>query len=199
MSGSTTHIDQFILIARGDERAFQHVFRYYTPRLHQFILKIVKKESVAEGVVQHVFLKLWEHREEVALKDNPSSWLFTVAAHLSFNYLKRMSVQQRYIDFVKRAMAEGGNREEVEGIIAFKESRGILYKAIEQLPPQRQNIFKLSRMEGLSHKEIAARLQISPLTVKNQLVAALDYLRKEMKKINTLFIVLLLHANGQFF
>ncbi|MBO9565352.1 MAG: RNA polymerase sigma-70 factor [Niastella sp.] len=199
MSGSVKHIKLFDLIGKGDEIAFQQVFRHYTPRLHPFIFKVVKSEPVAEGIVQQVFLKLWENRVQVASKSDPSAWLFTVAAHLSFNYLKKMSVQQRYIDYVKRTMEEGANTPEAEKILSSKENQGVLYRAIEQLPPQRQYIFKLSRIEGLTHKEIAEKLQISPITVKNQLVAALDFLRKQLQKNDALLLIMLSNLHYQFF
>jgi RNA polymerase sigma-70 factor (family 1) len=183
------HIKLFELVGKGDETAFREIFHYYTPRLNPFIFKIVKSGPVAEGIVQDVFIKLWLHREQVAQKDDPSSWLFTVAANLAFNYLKKVSTQQRYIEYIKSAIAESNDMPEAEHLLISKDNHAALHTAVEKLPPQRQRIFKLSRMEGLSYKEIAEKLDISPFTVKNQLVAALDYIRKYLKKTDAFFII----------
>lgn len=182
LGGSDLNIDLFRSIGDGDDIAFRQVFRYYTPRLYSFTLRIVKSDTVAEGLVQQAFLKLWEQRAQVALKENPSSWLFTVAANLSFNYLKKMSHQQRYIEHVKRRLADPGDVPDAELILSLKDKKGMLYQAIDKMPPQRQYIFKLSRLSGLTHKEIGEKLQISPMTVKNQLVAALHFLRNQLRK-----------------
>jgi RNA polymerase sigma-70 factor (family 1) len=186
---SAKHIELFGLIGKGDETAFRDIFHYYTPRLNPFIFKIVKSGPVAEGIVQDVFMKLWLHREEVAQKEDPSSWLFTVAANLAFNYLKKMSTQQRYIEYVKSVIVENSDISEAEQLLISKDNHAALFTAVEKLPPQRQRIFKLSRMEGLTHKEIAEKLDISPFTVKNQLVAALDHIRKYLKRTDTFFII----------
>ena len=186
---SAKHIELFGLISKGDETAFRDIFHYYTPRLNPFIFKIVKSGPVAEGIVQDVFMKLWLHREEVARKEDPSSWLFTVAANLAFNYLKKMSTQQRYIEYVKSVIVENSDISEAEQLLISKDNHAALFTAVEKLPPQRQRIFKLSRMEGLTHKEIAEKLDISPFTVKNQLVAALDHIRKYLKRTDTFFVI----------
>lgn len=199
MTDSTKHIELFKGIGHGEDAAFRQVFRYYAPRLHPFILKIVKADAVAEGIVQQVFLKLWEHREQVALKDDPSSWLFTVAANLSFNYLKKIAVQQRYVDHIKQTMADASHTPDAEKILAAKEDQHVLHNAIAQLPTQRQYIFKLSRIEGLSHKEIADKLQISPFTVKNQLIAALGFLRKQLQKNDVLLLITLINLPFGYF
>jgi RNA polymerase sigma-70 factor (family 1) len=182
------HIELFQRIGQGDEAAFRDVFHIFTPRLHVFLYRIVKSASVTEGLIQDVFMKLWLNKEDVAQKDDPSSWLFTVAANQAFNHLKRMSTKQRYIEYVKKEMTVD-TPPEAEEALTLKESREAFYDALEKLPQQRRLIFTMSRVEGLTHKEIAVKLQISPFTVKNQVIAALDFMRKHLHKSSACLMI----------
>ena len=188
MASPLEHIELFQRIAQGDEAAFRDIFHIFTPRLHVFLYRIVKSESITEGLIQDVFMKLWLNREEVAQKEEPASWLFTVAANQAFNHLKRMSTKQRYIDYIKREMAVD-TPPEAEESLALKESREAFYEALEKLPQQRRLIFTMSRLEGLTHKEIAVKLQISPFTVKNQVIAALDFMRKHLHRNSACLLI----------
>jgi RNA polymerase sigma-70 factor (ECF subfamily) len=182
------HIELFQRIAHGDEAAFRDIFHIFTPRLHVFLYRIVKSNSITEGLIQDVFMKLWLNKEEVAQKDDPASWLFTVAANHAFNHLKKMSTKQRYIEYIKREMAVD-TPPEAEESLALKESREAFYEALDKLPQQRRLIFTMSRVQGLSHKEIAVKLQISPFTVKNQVIAALDFMRKHLHRKDAYLVI----------
>jgi RNA polymerase sigma-70 factor (family 1) len=180
----------FTLLADGDEQAFRQVFHYYTPRLLPFVFNIVKSDAIAEEIVQDVFLKLWTNRQDVAQKDSPSSWLFTVAAHSSLSFLRRVSIERHYIDRIKLQMQQTWEQNPTEDQLFLAEDEALLRKAIDTLPPQQQLVYTLSRQAGLSHKEIAEKLGISPNTVKNHLVAALKTLRESIRKANIIFLVL---------
>lgn len=185
-----TSDELFLQIADGDENAFRKVFHSFNQRLFPYVLNIVKSSTVAEEIVQEVFLKLWTNRQAVAAMDNPVAWLFTVAANQSFTYLKRISTEQRVIDKIKQSMHASENP--TDEYIFFNESKTILQKAVGELPAQRQVIYKLSREEGLNHQQIADQLNLSPNTVKNQLVSALRTIREQLQKTAGVFFFLLL-------
>lgn len=191
MQDHSNNSELFIQLAAGDEHAFRQVFHYYTPRLQPFVFNIVKSAVITEEIVQDVFMKLWINRHEVAAKDNPPSWLFTVAAHQSLSFLRRMSVERRYIDSVKIQMQEAGQLNPAEDQLLLKEGEYLANRAIDSLPPQQKLIYMLSRHEGLSHLQIAEQLQISPNTVKNHIVTAVRTLRKILGKIH-MFIFFIL-------
>lgn len=180
----TTHneLSLFRNLATGDEQDFRRVFHYYNARLFPFILKVVKEEEPARELVQDVFLKLWIHRESVAVMENPSSWLFRVASNLAISYLRTKAVQQRR-DIASLKMQEsGGEQLHIESGIDAKKLQAIIDEAIEQLPDRRREIYKLSRLAGLSHKEIAEKLQLSQSTVKNQVVDALKFIEEQIRR-----------------
>mgnify|MGYP002379812613 CR=1 FL=1 len=185
----------FALLASGDEAAFRRVFHYYTPRLQPFVFSIVKSNAIAEEIVQDIFLKLWANRQAVAQKDNPSSWLFTVAAHQSLSFLRRMSVERRYIDSVKAQLAQAAIQNPTEDQLFLREGEALLKKALEILPPRQKLIYTLSRHEGFSHKEIADQLNISPNTVKNHIVTALRTLQDFVRKAGIVIFCLFFTGN----
>jgi RNA polymerase sigma-70 factor (family 1) len=191
--------DLFVQVAAGDEQAFRQVFHYYTPKLQPFVINIVKSASVAEEIVQEVFLKLWINRQQVGDKDSPSSWLFTVAAHQSFSFLKKVATERRFIDRVKQQMQYPVNENPTEDKLFTRENDAMLKEAIEALPTQRQAIYRLSREENLSHRQIAAQLRISPNTVKNQMVSAVRSIREYIRKAGALLLILVFIILGFFF
>ncbi len=175
--------------------AFRQIFHYYTPRLLPFVFSMVKSDAVAEEIVQDVFLKLWTNRVEVAQKEAPSSWLFTVAANQSLTFLRRMSVERRYIDKVKAEIDQAWFQNPTEDLLFLREDEALLKKAIDALPPQQKLIYTLSRHEGLSHKEIADQLNISPNTVKNHIVTAVRALREFIQKASIIFFCIFFISN----
>ncbi len=136
-------------------------------------------------------MKLWIHRHQVAEKDRPSSWLFTVAANQAFNVLKKMANERRFIDR-QQPLPENRGFHPAEERLLNREGEILLRKAMETLPPQRQLIYKLSRLDGLSHKQIAEQLDISPNTVKNQLVSAIRSIGEYIRKAGALLFLLLI-------
>ena len=175
--------------------AFRKIFHYYTPRLLPFVFSIVKSEAVAEEIVQDVFLKLWTNRHDVAQKESPSSWLFTIAANQSLTFLRRMSVERKYIDSIKIQIKEAWLQNPTEDQLFLREDEALLKKAMDTLPPQQKLIYTLSRQEGLSHKEIADQLNISPNTVKNHIVTAIRTLREFIRKSSIIFFCIFFISN----
>jgi RNA polymerase sigma-70 factor (ECF subfamily) len=187
----TTHneLSLFRNLATGDEQDFRRVFHYYNARLFPFILKVVKEEEPARELVQDTFLKLWLHRESVSAMDNPSSWLFRVASNLAISYLRTKAAQQRR-DIASIQGDTEGEQLHIESGIDAKKLQVIIDEAIDQLPDRRKEIYKLSRLAGLSHKQIAEKLQLSQSTVKNQVVDALKFIEEQIRRQTGFYIPL---------
>ncbi|MBS1750006.1 MAG: RNA polymerase sigma-70 factor [Bacteroidetes bacterium] len=164
---------------QGDEGAFTEIFYYYANKLYSFIKKLTRSEEIAEELVQEVFLSLWINREKIAKVENCSSYIFTIAANKTFNYLKSKAIHERYLETMLFNKSESDNNtmESVD----FHESQSILGKLINQLPTQKKIIYKLTRESGMSHDEVALQLGISKNTVKNHLVKTLRLLKDNLK------------------
>jgi RNA polymerase sigma-70 factor (ECF subfamily) len=172
----------FAQMATGDVQAFTKILNHYNKIIYQIILRMVKTEEAAEEVVQDVFLKLWQNRTTFTDIENHRAFLFRMASNRTLDALKKLSREKAMLIRLQQNLKHQKENNTSE-LLDFKESEGLVNRAVEQLPSQRQIIYKMSRYAGLSHKEIAERLNISPNTVRNQLIEALKFIRSFLKKM----------------
>ena len=162
-------------IKDGDLRAYYKVFEQYHVRLYQFIYKYTQSVYLSEEVVQLSFMKLWEKRESLSENYAVSTQLFRIAKSTLIDLIRREKIRetQELSDiFIS------GPSEEEKGF--YKEDLRIVLSAIDELPPQCQQVFKLSRLSNLSHREISEQLSISPKTIETHISKALKYIRKSL-------------------
>ncbi|TAN14559.1 MAG: RNA polymerase sigma-70 factor [Chitinophagaceae bacterium] len=179
----------FKQIAEGDATAFRELFDAYRQRLYGASCKITKSNDAAEDIVQEIFARIWEKRVYLTEIENPDAYIFTMAYHEAFRYLKQVSSDQKLYESLKGRIKTANNKP--EEWLEVKETQQLIDHVIDRLPSQRQLIYKLSREDGLSYKEIACRLHISPLTVKKQLQLALRTIRSGLSKMMLLLVLLL--------
>lgn len=131
---------------------------------------MVKQPEVAREIVQEVFLRVWEKRDQLAAMQNPVGWMFRVAANLSVSHLRKAAAHIRWIESSSKTESSSDNSSDR---VSVGELQRLINEAINSLPPKRKTIFKLSREEGWSIDEIAQHLHLSRTTVKNQISIAL--------------------------
>lgn len=174
----------------GSRQALATLYNSYADKLYHFCLKISKSPSLAEDVVQDVFVRVWNNRSAINSSLTFESYLFTIARNRLFDLIKRASKESKILD---EMLAHASlSRNSVEQTISFQECSTLLNEAIASLPSKRKLIFKLSREEGLSYAEIARQLEISPGTVNIQIVKALKSIRDylDLSHAVILFIIL---------
>lgn len=172
----------FSSIASGDEEAYTQIFHLYTPKLFAFMQKITHDEHLAKELLQETFLKLWIKRAELVNISNPGGWLYRVASNICLMHLRTVATHNRLQPVVQERHA-GEAPLNASEILERKEMQTMFRKAIATLPEKRKEIYKLSREQGLSHREIADQLNLSVSTVKNQLGASVrtiqEYINRE--------------------
>jgi len=187
-------IDVLELLKKGDVLAFDTIYQKYCRRLFGFVLKYVKQKDDAEEIVQEVFVKIWESRHKIDVFSSFDSFLFTIAYNSTISLLRKRVTEKKYVDFLISQQQEYiVNDSSVE--IQFNELNDKVQLLLNELTPRQKEIFQLSRVEGLTHEEIAKKLNISANTVKNHMVTVLSFLRKSLDNnllINLLFISLFL-------
>ncbi len=179
----------FHQIANGDEKAFETIFHRYTPKLRPFVTGIVKVASVADEIVQEVFLKLWINRETLIHINEPASWLYRVASNHALNQLRKQANEYKKI---KQVVLDDGSSEEVFEKLTAKELQMLIHEAVSLLPEKRKQIYLLTREEGLSHKDVSHRLNISASTVKNQVVLAVKAIQAHILDKSGVYIPVIL-------
>lgn len=173
-------IKLFEHLKRGSMEAFNTIYSIYAPRLLTYISSATKNKEDAEEIVHDIFLYLWNNREKLDTTQNLSSLLFSIAYRRRidfFRHLMRLPIYEDYQKWINELTSEDHHNVE------YKEFCEILNTALETLPKRQSQIIKLSRLQGLSNKEIANRLDISEKTVRNITSNALKTLNLTLKRM----------------
>ena len=174
--------EDFILIEslkRGESFAFERLFTRYAQKLFAFALSYLKNEDDAEEVVQEVFLKVWDRRQELRTDTSFQSYVFTIAFNsIRKTFNKRARENQFKPDIVDQLDAE-------DSAVDFEHNHQLILDKLEQyineLPERRKLIFLLRKKHGKSLKEIADELDISVKTVENQITEAMRFLKSKFE------------------
>lgn len=165
-------------LKRGDAMAYAAIYHRYFQPLYTYSRQFTKSAHDAEDLVQDVFAKLWQSRENIRHEDSIKGLLFTVARNNLISTFRRMASAPALEDYMDHVNTLG--REDASAI-EYKEFVEQLERAIDTLPPAQQRVFRMSRLEYLSNNEIADRLGINEQSVKNSLSQALKQLRAHLK------------------
>ena len=165
-------------IALGDEAAFATLFYSYFAKLQPFIMKFTRSSSDTEEIIQEVFIRLWLNRDKGTDIMNPHAWIFTIASHECFKYLKKKASRQHGLETLEKEDQLPENDQSTLDSIQLREVSRMVASAVNRLPSQRKRIYQMSRDGGMKIPEIADALKISPNTVKNALVTSLQFIRK---------------------
>ncbi|HEY4289425.1 MAG TPA: RNA polymerase sigma-70 factor [Puia sp.] len=158
------------------EDTFRQLYDKHALSLHQIAFRVTRSDQQSKDIVQEVFLKLWGHREEIAVIDNMEGWLYRVTENKLMDFLRKTAADERLRQALwKRAKT---SVDETKELLEAKDSVLSIRKAVSLLPPQRQLIYQLNREKGLNYKEIAEALSISRHTVKNQISMALHSIQR---------------------
>lgn len=183
------------LLKKGDMTAFDVIYNSYSKKLHQFVIKYLKNQEDAEGIVQEVFIKIWDSREKINIHASFESFLFTIAYNATISLLRKRLSEAKSMEYLKSLQKIESNAEIIDEL-QYKELNQKIQSLLNNLTPRQKEIYLLSREEGLTHEEISKKLNISESTVNNQLVTALKYLRNQLQDrdiaLNFLFICLFL-------
>ena len=176
-----------------DKSSFEFIFREFYEELTRYAFTIVKDAQLSEDVVQSLYIRLWEKRDEMDEIKSIKAYLYRSTYNLSLNEVKKNSRVNSLDDREDLVVSNGQLASD------FVESNDLQTKiegAISELPEKCQEVFRLSRMEEMSYREIANQLQISVKTVENQMGKALKHMRSSLSEYLPELIVSLIMLNG---
>lgn len=176
MNTNTLEYELLQQLIEGDTKAFKDIYELYQDRIFAFAYKLTKSRENANDIVQEIFIKLWEKREQIKVELNFGAYLKKMTQNHVYDFLRKVSKDRALQQSIKEKLQALQNKTE-EDLLA-KELQKAYLEAIENLPPQRKLVYQLSREENLSYDEIAERLQISRHTVHNQMVSAIRSIRE---------------------
>lgn len=162
----------------GAEKKVEWLFRKYYVPLCKSLYRTLRDASFAEDIVQEVFLKVWEMRENLKMDEAIQAYLYRSCYNSALNFLKSKKPQTG-LELLNEVLP---GTETAEMQMNLLETEEQILQAIDALPPKTKLVFSMSRFEELSYKEIAERLDISLKSVEKHMGIALQRLRENLKE-----------------
>lgn len=172
-------------IKANDHTAFDDLFRKYYKYLVVTAYQYLKDDHQAKDMVQEIFCDIWQRRHQLDIS-NPKAFLRRAVINKCLAGIRKNSRVSYNEDTLE---LNTSSAPYVDQSVSYKEVNQLIEQVLEALPSRCKEVFKLSRYEQLSHKEIAQRLDISTKTIENQMTKALKTLRTELKKHGILGLI----------
>lgn len=193
MNNTDTPINEREIVLRlidGDEDAFCELYATYKNRLLYFAMRFVKSRDFAEDIFQDAFTVIWQGRRFINPNASFSSYLYTIMRNRILNQIRNMEKEDTLKESILSQAIDYS--DDTKNNILSGDLKNIIQKAFESLTPRQQEIFRMSREELLSHKEIADKLGISIHTVQEHISLALHTIRTYLTKYSDTYADLLL-------
>lgn len=166
-------------IKSGDRTTWTNFIKTYYEPIKGFIYRMVLEINYSEELTQDVFANFWNKKDEIIINTSLKAYLYRSARNLTLNFIKRNKYEADYA--LRLGKTQSFYNNETEERIHFTELELTLKQEINNLPEECKEIFKLSRYEDLSYKEIAELLDIPPRRVHYQIGIALKSLKEKLK------------------
>jgi RNA polymerase sigma-70 factor (ECF subfamily) len=172
----TVTLTTILALKNGDVEAFRLIYQHFAPRLYGNLLRLVKSEEIARELLQDIFLKIWEKHELIDPEKSLRAYLFQIAENQAYDFYRKAARNKKLQ--VKLTMAAIDTYSHVEETLISKEYHSLIQKAIDALPPRRQQIFRLCKIDGKSYEEVSLQLGISTSTIGDHIVKATRFIQK---------------------
>ncbi|MEZ4970212.1 MAG: RNA polymerase sigma-70 factor [Flavobacteriaceae bacterium] len=166
-------------LKKGNESAYEYLVEHYHNGLCVYAYSLIRDDLMAEDIVQNVFVQVWEKRHKLKHDFSLENFLYKSVYNKFIDQYRKgkavMSLERKYIEALELAVEEKDELQEQKIL-------GILFNAIYELPPKCQQIFLMSKKEGLTNIEISEYLNVSKKTVEGQITKAFGLLREKLGK-----------------
>lgn len=176
----------FILLRKRDQEAFEMIYRKYHRYLYALAMKYLKNTHLAEDAVQHVFVKLWESTHDIHIEVNLKNYLYTMTKNYILNFIRdnKAKVTLSY----EQAQFDLPEEEHILRALEERQTQELLYRGIEQLPPQKKEVCRRKLESDDSNQQIAEKMGISVHTVKSHYQESLKLLRSYFDKVKMILL-----------
>lgn len=167
--------DMLSSLRSGDIEAFNTLYSRYSEIIAYKLKRLIKLSSVVEEIHQDVFIKFWNHREQIEDGTNIEAYLNTIARNLVIDFYRKAArdkeIQQELISYFEDSY------EHIESLLFEKENDELLNKIISKLPIQRQRVYRMIKIEGKSYAEAASYFNVSLSTIKDHMAKSSQFVK----------------------
>ena len=180
-------------LIKGDESAFNALYEAYSKPMYLRIMYLIKDSDETDDLVQELFIRIWVNRKGLDIERSFQSYMYTVAQNLVYNYFRKVAHDQSLIQsLLLKGVGRYLNGEE---LLENKEGAELLQRAIDQLTPQKKQVFNLCKIEGKSYEETSQIMGISIATVNSHMTKSIQSIKEYLLKHQELSILLILMIN----
>lgn len=176
-------------LRQGDVHAFSFLFNKYYKDLVLFGGHFLPVKSACEDIVQSLFLKLWQDKENLEIRTSIKSFLLKSVQNSCLDAIRHQKIKNSYEE--KSQLKSVLDEVDFEHHILYSDLKSHLDEALTKLPESYREAFELNRFEGLKYKEIAEKLKVSERTVEVRIGKAIGLLRKHLKDFFIIVFTLL--------
>ena len=165
----------------GEENALEVLYNKYAEKIYKVAVRFGLNHEDAIEIVQDVFIKVWEKRKDIRVDLSFNAYILTICKNLIIKKARKNTINTAFQKYYSKF--QDGIDTSTEDLIVYADLLQVTESFLDILPAQQKEIFKLSRIEQLSHKEISERLNISVRTVENHVYRASEKLKIKLKEL----------------
>lgn len=169
-------------LRKGNEKSFEEIYHRYWYRLYTIAYQETGTKEEAEELVQDVFENLWYKREESLIK-HLRAYLIVSMKHRVMNYIKSAITQRKYQEYL--IFHEIRQSYGTDEIVNFSDLSRAVDEVMKKLPEKTSEVFRLSRFENQSVKDIAEKLSLTEKGVEYHITQSLKVLKDHLKYYNS--------------
>jgi len=155
---------------------FKNIYDQYFDTIRRYLYYKSGNSDLATDIAQEVFIKVWEKQFDFKSK-KIVPLLYKMSSDQFINYTRKENVKREYLNEFRFNFKE----DKTDNILEYKELKQIYENAIAKLSNKQREVFLMSRLEELTYKEIALRLDITVKAVEKRMSIALSELKKQLK------------------
>lgn len=177
-------VKELIFLSRqNDARAFRKLVEEYQSMIYRLSFRLLCNDDDAKDVVQETFIKVWLHLDSFNTDLKFSTWLYSVAAHLCYDKLRK--TKQNYTQGIddQNKLLEFISSENIEQKMINAELSEIILSLTRELTPKQKLVFTLCDLEGLDTEEIKSITGLSAAKIKSNLYLARQFIRKKVEAL----------------
>jgi RNA polymerase sigma-70 factor (ECF subfamily) len=177
-------------VTEGDEQALATIVRLYWKNIYGHALTWIRSAEEAEELTQDIFLKVWNSRSQLGEIENFENWLFIISRNTILSAVRKKLNKPSFVE--QQEQEENSLRPDHWS--EHRQHYQVLLDGISLLPDRRQQVFRMSRLEGLTHEQIAERLGMHKDTVAQYIVKAVAFLKIYLQEHigDSLLVIILL-------
>lgn len=177
------------LLKTGDELALSCIYLRYWDKLLAVATNRLDNQAEAEEIVQDIFINIWDRRKEIELRHSLGTYLAVAVKYRVINLMDKQHRQRLREESTLLNIAHSISPEE---LVLEKELMARLETCILQLPEKCRLVYRMSREDGKTYKQIAEALNISESTVEKHIIKALKGIRSQISTTSAFTVICLL-------